>query len=181
MREILFRGRRPFNGEWVEGSLICVDDYVAILENDQDSLHGLDRMRLDKDTDTMDGQITRVERETIGQFTGHLDKNSKKIFEGDIVNVRSSINGLHYLYVVVYWKGGLGYRDYEDLINDSKPFITSCISNFNQNDTEILGNIHDMHTLEIDKYIKKLRALRNGYSKMRYDLNKNFIKTLQED
>ena len=78
-REILFRGKRIDNGEWVEGNYIFEDfDRVGI--------HQI-------------GTIIQcfVIPKTVGQFTGLLDKKGKKIFEGDIVKHEGKIYEVKYL------------------------------------------------------------------------------------
>lgn len=77
-REILFRGKRIDNGEWVYGSF-CMD----ALEQ-KNGLCGVDGfIRLYDDTKSK-MQMYEVDRETVGQFTG-LHAMGERLYEGDIV------------------------------------------------------------------------------------------------
>lgn len=83
MREILFKGKRIDNGEWIIGNSVLFF----------------------KDTTKIYGELTQwreieVVPETVSQFTGLTAKNGKKIFEGDIMQLCSACYPC-----LVYWDG----------------------------------------------------------------------------
>lgn len=119
MREILFRGKRNGFGEWVQGNLtqymdLCGETHYYITPQD-DSI-----------------ATYEVDPETVGQFTGMLDKNDKRIFEGDIVDILTENEETG---IVTYEDGGFWVN--------ADGFNVDFHSNINGTDLEIIGNIHD--------------------------------------
>ena len=125
MREILFRGKDfsgVINHNWCFG---CLDT----TENDRAIIIYSDRF----------GNKCRVfvDPKTVGQYTGLTDKDSTKIFEGDIVRV--VYNGNEHIYQVVYdvteldFKATNGREEYGN--NFQHP--TCC------EEVEVIGNIYD--------------------------------------
>ena len=121
MREILFRGKRVDNGEWVYGSLVNAGVCMIIPQNAEH--WGGAEFNI--------GYI--VDPETVGQYTGLADKNGKKIFEGDIAEFDNS------QFVVEYFESRMGFG-FAGLKG------RGVVSGFTMMDWEhlkIIGNIHD--------------------------------------
>ena len=88
MREILFRGKRADNGEWVEGDLLHPDIYG----------NGYSVEDFTKGKNNCFDVIP----ETVGQYTGLTDKSGKKIFEGDILSSEWGYKGEVGLFSIGY-------------------------------------------------------------------------------
>lgn len=129
MREILFRGQRTDNHQWVEGFFIMDD-----LENPNPYI--VNRWK------------HRVSHKTIGQYTGLTDKNGKKVFEGDILSIAKTMDGWGKYYVppleypvnvIVKWDFCAWM--WETLCAD-KRYITFPEA-WCHYECEVIGNIHD--------------------------------------
>ena len=116
MREILFRGMRTKNGEWVYGFYCqkpcpCTEDGNPITHYIAD----------------LPPFGTEVDPDTVGQFTGLTDGHGKRIFEGDILLYCGVQN------VVVSFENG------QFVINH---YAINLLKARNA-ESEVIGNIHD--------------------------------------
>ena len=82
MKDILFRGKRVDNGEWVEGNY-----YESKIRGCFILLPKIKVRKKDVVVINDSFEVAEVIPETVGQCTGLTDKNGKKIFEVDIISV----------------------------------------------------------------------------------------------
>ena len=152
MREILFRGKRLDNGEWVYGSFLQV-------EHEDGSFTTAIFQKKDACGDA------EVSPATVGQYTGLKDKNGKRIFEGDIVvfsRGRNLPNSACLPEVIKYNQGDCAYQRYRlgrcvvrggSGLLIQPDMMVSC---------EVFGNIHDNpELLDASRCLEWLEGAKN--------------------
>lgn len=148
MREILFRGKRMDNGEWIEGHLLTVtlqektaylifaDSFKIVCGEVKASLHAL------------------VDPATIGQYTGLEDKDGKRIFEDDLLNgfhypfFREEDNVHNYFAEVVWFEnspafGLVTHKHPQSAVRGISDGNSEYMEDFDPNDWKVIGNTHD--------------------------------------
>lgn len=136
MREILFRGKRVDNGEWLEGYYLCQKNHYIGTKH---YIYVFGDKEYNKYCD--EDSRYEVDPATVDEYTGLQDKNGQKIFEGDIVEK------------TLWWRGKIDGKirgvitfDHADYVIswNQETHISRYISSIdNMGSLEIIGNVHD--------------------------------------
>lgn len=120
MREIIFRGKRKDNGEWVYGDKAHAGIATVICDESNGWI------------------VTPVIPETVGQYTGLTDKNGVRIFEGDILKSRYTYEYSDDVAIeVVKWI----YNGWHTQQRDYAPDVIDDVDTMPY--SEVIGNVHD--------------------------------------
>lgn len=118
MREILFRGKRVDNGEWVKGDLIHSPDGRVAISTEND--------------------ILEVQSVTVCQYTGLSDRDGRKIWENDIIRYNKKL-------FRVAWKAECTH--FAAYPMDEEIRYAPCLNIGTMKAVEVVGNIFDNPSL----------------------------------
>ena len=135
MREILFRGKRVDNEEWVYGGFYK--------EPTNDIKSGFSYIV----TSSLNfaGNAYAVKPETVGQCTGFVDRNGRKIYEGDIVTREIVVGwtGKPKKGVISFGDSCFNWNDEQLLPYTYQQYDEHCRAQKEIYEYLVIGNIHD--------------------------------------
>ena len=153
MRTIKFKAKTLKTCEWAVGDLVCSNGKFFIKHEDEPN--------------KVFPLCTKVDPDTVCEFTGFLDKNGKEIYEGDVLRSDEYPFSCTKHNEIDNYFGAIGWSDEEALfyivaiknpessvagISDG---ITDAISQEKMKDFEVIGNVHDEEWKQYREYIQE--------------------------
>lgn len=125
-REILFKGKRLGNGQWVEGNY---GFFKSV--NGNEKMHHIT---------IEDGKAIRIDFSTLCQFTGMTDKNGNKVWEHDIIALNEDVKKIFNVDdgEIRYGWGGFYIKKFSELNSLNTLASYNCILR-----GEVIGNVFD--------------------------------------
>lgn len=143
-RQIVFRGKRIKDGKWIYGNLADYSMNVLNTTVERKIIFG-NIVSFATDNFGFVVDDCAVDPETIGQFTGLLDRNGKEIYEGDIVRYYDDIEDELVSSHVIYHKESCSFCTAPTKLCGD--YIGICA----HWQFEVIGNIFDNPSLISDK------------------------------
>lgn len=133
-REILFKAVRVDNEEWAFGNLV---KYMGHQQEFTDAIQVLDEENKVK-------CVINIYPDTVCQFTGLLDKNGEKIFEGDIISdIVEAEDGDIISKQNVFWDEKSADFRLDCSFEQNRKISCPLYRELRDYEYEVIGNIHD--------------------------------------